>query len=56
LLPGLELWTRNLKLLVPFLVQPRINLLSLRRVSPKGDENEVVLKVSLVILQLGTTS
>lgn len=35
---GLDLWKRNLQLLVPFLIQPDIQLLSLKPLDQQGKE------------------
>ncbi len=42
---GLDLWKRNLQLLVPFLVEPTLDLISLKRLGKLGEQGEEVLKV-----------
>jgi hypothetical protein len=41
---GVQLWKRNLALLVPFLIQPRVELLSLQRLG-RGEQGAEMLKV-----------
>ena len=43
--PGLQKWRRNLQLLVPFLISPRIDMYSLERISPESPSGPVQLKV-----------
>ena len=41
---GLQLWKRNLQLLVPFLIRPRLDLLSLQRAG-RDEESALLLVV-----------
>jgi len=44
---GLRLWKRNLQLLVPFLIQPSVRMLEIRRTSDPQEEAAVTLRVSM---------
>jgi hypothetical protein len=39
---GLDLWKRNLQLLVPFLIQPRIQLMSISSLGPNSEGSEQI--------------